>query len=325
MKMQNDLKAKGVRCIGEPPLVSVCIPTYNTAGMIKEAITSVLKQTYQPIEIWVMDNCSTDATESVVKAMVATEPRIKYVRHANNLGMARNFNACLSAATGDMVLILGADDSLKEECVDRLANALYTHESAVLAGCARQFVDEAMNPIAVMSKVKQARLIDGTTLMRECVAFGNKIGEPSAVLFRREPANRGFNVEFNQFLDLEMWFYLANRGSGIFLPEPLSVIRQHAQQTSKANFLSGRLIEEKRRLFLLVFSRASVQLTLGNRMMWDLRMAVSIARFKAVGGRLEVKSIREVYFRPLFLIFAFAVRAAFAVKRIKGALSAHGA
>src|SRR5260370_430844 len=236
------------------PVVSICIPTFNNADMIEEAICSVLKQTYRGLEIWVMDNCSTDETEATVLKITAKDSRIHYVRHSRNIGMANNFNACLASATGEFAMILGADDLLEEECIEKLVTALSVAPDAVLAACGRQYVDEALHPLKVLRKTAKFSIIDGLTLMRECVALGNQIGEPSAVLFKPASARRGFNPEFSQFLDLEMWFFLLNGRSGVFLPEPLSLIRQHPRQTSKDNFQSGRLIEEKRHLFSAVFS-----------------------------------------------------------------------
>jgi glycosyltransferase involved in cell wall biosynthesis len=304
------------------PVVSICIPTFNNADMIEEAIGSVLKQTYRRLEIWVMDNCSTDETEVTVRKIAAKDPRMHYVRHSRNIGMANNFNACLASATGEFVMILGADDLLEEECIEKLVIALSVAPDAVLAACGRQYVDETLHPLKVLRKTAEFAIIDGLTLIRECVALGNQIGEPSAVLFKLASARRGFNPEFSQFLDLEMWFFLLNGRSGVFLPEPLSLIRQHPRQTSKGNFQSGRLIEEKRHLFTAVFSPARNRLTIVSKVMWDLRMVISVARFRLYGGRIKATKITEVFYRPLylFLLLGMHISLPFAqrLKAVKG-------
>jgi succinyl-CoA synthetase alpha subunit len=54
---------------GQPPLVCICIPTYNAAGTIRESLESILTQTYRNIVVHVSDNCSTDDTLNVVASM----------------------------------------------------------------------------------------------------------------------------------------------------------------------------------------------------------------------------------------------------------------
>lgn len=95
----------------DSPLVSICIPTYNRAGMISEAIKSALGQSYRRIEVIVVDNASTDTTEEVV-AGFSSDPRLKYTRNEKNLGLFGNFNRCIEVASGDLIHILHSDDSM---------------------------------------------------------------------------------------------------------------------------------------------------------------------------------------------------------------------
>ena len=72
------------------PRVSVCIPAYNGAAYIGEAISSVLSQTFIDFELIVVDDSSTDGTERVVKEH--RDSRIRYVRNPRRLGLVRNWN-----------------------------------------------------------------------------------------------------------------------------------------------------------------------------------------------------------------------------------------
>src|SRR6202021_2760472 len=82
----------------EPPTevrtVSICIPTFNSAGMLADAIQSALKQTYEHLDVLVVDNCSTDETELIVKNFMSRDPRLRYLKQARNIGMPGNFNTC---------------------------------------------------------------------------------------------------------------------------------------------------------------------------------------------------------------------------------------
>ena len=68
------------------PLVSVIIPTYNRGRLILNSVTSVLNQTYKNIELIVVDDCSTDNTEEILKSI--NDSRIKYVKLEKNYGFS---------------------------------------------------------------------------------------------------------------------------------------------------------------------------------------------------------------------------------------------
>ena len=74
------------------PTVSVIIPTYNRANLVGRAIKSVLNQTYQNLEIIVVDDGSTDNTEEAIEEFQKQDKRIKYIKHERNMGglAARN-------------------------------------------------------------------------------------------------------------------------------------------------------------------------------------------------------------------------------------------
>jgi glycosyltransferase involved in cell wall biosynthesis len=101
------------------PLVSICIPTYNRAGIIRRAIDSAICQTYQNTEIIVVDNASTDDTAKAVKSI--SDPRIRFVQQRENTGIFGNFNRCIAEAKGDFIHILHSDDyidpTFTETCV----------------------------------------------------------------------------------------------------------------------------------------------------------------------------------------------------------------
>lgn len=109
----------------ERPLVTIGIPTYNRAGAtLSVALQSALDQTYRNIEIVVSDNASTDGTEALVRAYA--DPRIRYIRHPENIGANNNFNFCVGEARGAYFLLLHDDDLIDadfvETCMDAVAD-----------------------------------------------------------------------------------------------------------------------------------------------------------------------------------------------------------
>jgi glycosyltransferase involved in cell wall biosynthesis len=99
------------------PLVSICIPTYNRAGMVEKAITSALAQSYSRLEVIVVDNASTDNTHEIVEKI--TDDRLRYYRNPVNLGLFGNFNRCIELSQGDYIHILHSDDYIDPEFTSR--------------------------------------------------------------------------------------------------------------------------------------------------------------------------------------------------------------
>jgi len=90
------------------PTISVIIPSYNRAHLIEKCINSVLKQTNQDFEIIVVDDGSTDETESVVKNL--NDKRICYVKHDSNKGVSNALNTGIRLSKGEFISFLGSDD-----------------------------------------------------------------------------------------------------------------------------------------------------------------------------------------------------------------------
>ena len=93
-------------------LVSTIIPVYNRAGMLREAVESVLAQAYRPIEIIVVDDGSTDDTRCVAEALAATNLNEIRVIHQGNVGPGLAREAGRQAARGEFIQYLDSDDLL---------------------------------------------------------------------------------------------------------------------------------------------------------------------------------------------------------------------
>lgn len=229
--------------------VSVCIPTYNYGQFIGEAIESVLGQTLPDFEIIITDNASTDDTAAIVAEYVSKDSRIHYLRNDTNIGMVGNWNRCLALASGEYVKFLCSDDLLEPDCLAELARLLDQNQSASLASCARGIITGSDNTTYLAYSDKE-EVVSGAECIREILVKGNIVGEPTAVMFRRTLAQRGFDESFAQLTDMELWLHLLERGGFVFSPEILCLYRQHDTQETKKNINSIRIYTEGRRLFL---------------------------------------------------------------------------
>jgi glycosyltransferase involved in cell wall biosynthesis len=234
------------------PKISVLIPNYNYARFLPEAIDSVLQQDLEDFELVIADNASTDGSAAVIARYAAADRRIRSQVHPTNLGMAENFNWCLSHARGEFIKFLLSDDKLASRRTLRvLADLFEKHPTATLAASARQLLYENSSGGQVWDHFGRPGLRPGAEVIARCLFLSaNLIGEPSAVMFRRNPGVGGFNPGYLQLIDLEMWFRLLETGDFVYTPEPLCCFRRHHQQETELNRLKGLGQDETIRLFL---------------------------------------------------------------------------
>ena len=99
-------------------LVSIIMPSYNTAQYIADSIESVLAQTHENWELLIVDDCSTDNTDEVV-AEFSIDPRIRYLKNAKNSGAAVSRNRALREARGKWIAFLDSDDLWEPEKLEK--------------------------------------------------------------------------------------------------------------------------------------------------------------------------------------------------------------
>jgi len=282
------------------PAVSICIPTYNHAAFIGDALRSAMAQSCDDAEIVVLDNASQDNTQEIVKEISARDPRIRYIRHSRNIGLIPNLNACIEFAEGRYVKILCADDLLHPGCVSAMSKALDDNPGVSLVACARTVADENLATLRIVGSREHQDRIAGATMIANCFFWGNRIGEPTAVIFRRADSQRGFNQNYPQLVDMEMWFHLLRKGDFLALPQSLCTIRSHSGQATWDNDQNGRIVGDRKRLFREFAGSTAISAGFSKKMLWDLRMAYALMRSAAAESRTLERPVQEVFFPRAF-------------------------
>lgn len=195
-------------------LVSIVMPSYNSATYIAETITSVRAQTYGDWELLVVDDCSQDDTVKVVKAMAAEDDRIQVFVNERNLGAACSRNKALREAKGDWVAFLDSDDlwapeKLKEQLAFMVANDYdFTFTDYRIVG-----VDGKMSPYVFTSP----DVVRRRDLLRYC--FFSTI----TVMYRRDAVGLIQIADLKKNNDYAMWLQASTRVDCFRYPKPLSV------------------------------------------------------------------------------------------------------
>jgi glycosyltransferase involved in cell wall biosynthesis len=117
------------RNLGTPPKVSIGMPVFNGEPFIREALDSLLAQTFSDFELIISDNGSTDGTEAICREYAATDPRIRYVRQPKNRGALFNFQFVLDEARGEYFMWAAHDDRRLPEFL-RLALEVFAEDNS---------------------------------------------------------------------------------------------------------------------------------------------------------------------------------------------------
>jgi hypothetical protein len=149
-----------------------------------------------------------------------------------------NWNWCLQQARGQYIKYIFGDDRLSDpQALSKLVGSLDKNSSAILATSARQIINSDGQSIDLWRTAKKSGVIKAGFFARRCL-FGveNLIGEPTAVMMRAtREVFRGFDPNYRQVVDLEMWLHLLRHGDLVYIEEPLCQFRCHAGQQTEAN------------------------------------------------------------------------------------------
>lgn len=131
----------------QPPTVSVGIPVYNGERYLDAALSSLRRQTFTDFQVVVCDNASTDATAEIAQGHQEQDPRFRYVRNAENLGVIRNYRRALDLAQGRYFKWHSSDDTLHHDYLSEMVGALDADPRAVLCACLMPPIDDEGEPI----------------------------------------------------------------------------------------------------------------------------------------------------------------------------------
>jgi glycosyltransferase involved in cell wall biosynthesis len=230
------------------------MPTRNGARWIREALESALAQSWEPLEVLVVDDASSDDTVRIVRG--AGDARVRVVENRAARGLPGNWNRCVELARGAFVKFLFQDDLLHPRCVERMAGVLERHPSVGLVFSRREILlEDPGDPRALAWKRTFGTLHlglgplgernPGLALAWRCVRGGlhvNRVGEPTAVMVRRACFERlgVFDGRLRQLVDWEMWLRVMVAYDIGFVDEALATFRVHAASATEENVRARR-------------------------------------------------------------------------------------
>lgn len=213
------------------PYVSVCLPVYNGELYVRDAIVSVLQQSFEDIELIISDNASTDGTAEICHEFVERDSRVRYFRSDFNCGLALNHNRAVKSAIGQFSMWFGHDDMLEKEYIARCLATLEQDPGLVLCFTHTKHIDKNGNLLRHVALNNPAASGSPSRRFQE-VLYQAPLdamiyGLIRVAVLKQTPLYGGF-AECDRVLLGE----LALRGRFALIPEPLYIRRFHPLKTS---------------------------------------------------------------------------------------------
>jgi len=203
------------------PLVSIIIPTYNREVLLKDAILSVLGQTYKNFELIIVDDCSKYDIKKIADSF--KDNRIKYFRHEKNSGVSASCNTGIKKASGNYVFILNDDDlivpSALEKFVDKFQESKIENLGGIYSwswwvnsnGKTLRIIDSKAKGF-ILKKILRKQIFTNLLIKKEVL---EKVGL--------------YNESLRNNEDFDFYLRMAKEYQFDFVPEILVVIRKHDQ------------------------------------------------------------------------------------------------
>lgn len=208
---------------GDGPLVSVLVPSFNGARWLREALDTILAQTYRPIEVILLDDHSDDDTPDIAAEY---GDRITYVRQPKNLGIYDNVNVGIAMAKGALIATYHADDIYLPTIVEKQVRYLEAHPEVGAVFCADIFVDAIgveYHRLVLPPEVRGDRPLDHRTVLNALLTYKNSfLVCPAAMVRASVHGAVGVydQAHYRNTGDLEMWLRISRRF-------PLAVLEEH--------------------------------------------------------------------------------------------------
>ncbi|MFH0702009.1 MAG: glycosyltransferase [bacterium] len=215
-------------------LISICISNYNYEKFIKEAIDSVLAQTYTNFELIIIDNASTDSSPEIIKTY--NDPRIKFCQNKVNIPLYQNINKAMNMAEGDLIAALHSDDKYDPNFLEEIIKAYKQYPAYKVFVTGVYFLHSDKNyfiPWHPYSKTDKPKIKSKKEVLLR-FSLENNIGNGVNVVLHKDCLSKagGFSDKYSYAADFEYWIRLAKKFDFVYIPKILTYYRIHNSNLS---------------------------------------------------------------------------------------------
>lgn len=180
------------------PLVTVLMPVYNAEKYLSEAIDSILAQTYKNFEFLIINDGSTDRSESIILDYQSKNPKIVYVKNETNIKLIETLNKGVRMANGKYIVRMDADDISKPSRIEKQVEYMEAHPTVGVCGSYFTVFGEGINKPYIVKRPL------GNNNIKASMLFTNAIGHPNVIIRRSVMINNGVFYD-KRFFRIEDW------------------------------------------------------------------------------------------------------------------------
>ncbi len=195
------------------PLVSVVLPTYNRGHCIERSARSVLAQSYDNLELIIVDDGSTDNTAAVVQSI--RDDRLRYIPLKKNAGVSNARNRGVEAARGELIAFQDSDDEWRVMKLAKQVAAIQINEAISLVVCGNLVINDYASSYLGVDSEEDIVPFDQMVLAR---CPGASCWLLRKAVFLQE---KGFDISMNCFEDWELALRMSAHSSVVMVNEPL--------------------------------------------------------------------------------------------------------
>lgn len=231
-------------------LVSVIVPNYNHSKYLVQRLDSVLSQTYQDIEVIILDDCSTDNSRDIINSYGSNSKITHIVFNEHNSGSTFNqWEKGFSLAKGDLIWIAESDDYCENTFLETMVPSFLNNKTLALAYCTSQIVNQEgqLCDYNDISEVIPEKIYDGSVFIKKYMLANNSIWNASAVLFRKKNVLYIDKI-YKNFVaagDHLFWIELAMTGDVLHFSRKMNCFRQHNNKVTPRKVLEGITYKEE--------------------------------------------------------------------------------
>ncbi len=211
----------------DKPLVSVLLCVYNGEKYLREAMDSIIFQTYPNWECIVIDDCSVDGTNDILREYAKKDRRIRLYRNEKNSKLPQSLNRALELASGRYVLRMDADDVCRKDRFEKQVEFMETHPEISMSCCKIAVFRE--NEWELAARTRR----DDQDAVKALFLFFNPIYHNAVIAKAGDMKRLRYNPAFSCTEDLELWTRMAGGNLNIAVQNEYMVLyRLHREQTS---------------------------------------------------------------------------------------------
>jgi glycosyltransferase involved in cell wall biosynthesis len=212
---------------------------YNGERYLREAILSILRQTWTDYEFLIINDGSTDNSREIIASF--DDPRIRLLDNTTNIGLTKSLNRGLELARGEFIARQDADDISHPTRIEQQVNFLNSHPDVVLLGTQQRAIDLNGNSTSIAGVLPIANLS-----IKWCLMFQNAFAHTS-VMYRRKVVwdqMQGYDESFIRSQDFELWSRIVEKHAARNLPKVLVDLRRHSESIMTRNQIRNIWLEK---------------------------------------------------------------------------------